>query len=460
MYEYLSREGAQVEVYRNDQITIPQIESLDIDRILISPGPGHPKRDAGISNEVIQHFKGKIPIFGVCLGLQCMFHVFGGEVGSAGEIVHGKTSTITHDTKGLFAGLPQDLAVTRYHSLAAIKTSVPEDIEITGQTADGVIMGIRHKKYVIEGVQFHPESILTEQGRTMVRNMLTVQGGTWEQAKMVSVAGSQKSNSILDTILAKSRQDLEVLKKVPGKTFKDLNESYAMGLAPPLIDFVDRLKQQQMSLLAEIKRASPSKGPIGLHIHVPKQALTYAKAGASAISVLTEPHWFKGSIDDLKDVRRLIDSIPNRPAVLRKEFIFDEYQILEARLAGADAVLLIVKMLDDEVLSRLYKYSVKLGMEPLVEVSSASEMTRAIALGAKVIGVNNRDLHSFNVDLKTTSNLVSAVPKGTILVALSGISSRAEVETYAKDGVDAILVGEALMRAKDTEKFISELISV
>lgn len=448
-------------MYRNDKITIGDIENLNVDKILISPGPGHPASDAGISNEIINHFKGKIPIFGVCLGLQCMVHVFGGVVGPAGEIVHGKTSNIKHDAKGLFAGLPQELAVTRYHSLAAMKDSFPDELEITGRisdgTSNGLIMGVRHKKYVIEGVQFHPESILTEQGRTIMRNMLEIKGAVWENSSLP--LSSPQKTSILDTIFAKSRQDLEVLKQVPGKTFDDLEQSLNLGLAPPLIDFVQRLKQQSMSLLAEIKRASPSKGAIGLTIHAPTQALTYAKAGASAISVLTEPHWFKGSIDDLKDVRRAIDGLANRPAVLRKEFIFDEYQILEARLAGADTVLLIVKMLDDETLSRLYQYCHNLGMEPLVEVSSAPEMKRAIALGAKVIGVNNRDLHSFNVDLKTTSKLVSTVPEGTILAALSGISSKAEVETYATDGVNAILVGEALMKSENTELFIKELIS-
>lgn len=233
-----------------------------------------------------------------------------------------------------------------------------------------------------------------------------------------------------------------------------------MDLAPPLIDFADRLRQSpfQLSLMAEIKRASPSKGIISLSACAPAQARTYALAGASVISVLTEPEWFKGSIDDLRSVRQALAGMVNRPAVLRKEFVFDEYQILEARLAGADTVLLIVKMLTEEELRRLYKYSQSLGMEPLVEVNTIEEMEIAVKLGSKVIGVNNRNLTSFEVDMETTTRLMEIVPKETILCALSGIAGPDDVKPYQQAGVGAVLVGEALMRAKDTKKFIVELL--
>jgi anthranilate synthase/indole-3-glycerol phosphate synthase/phosphoribosylanthranilate isomerase len=211
--------------------------------------------------------------------------------------------------------------------------------------------------------------------------------------------------------------------------------------------------------MAEIKRASPSKGIISLSTCAPSQARKYALAGASVISVLTEPEWFKGSIDDLRLVRRSLEGMPNRPAVLRKEFVFEEYQILEARLAGADTILLIVKMLDTPLLTRLYNYSRSLGMEPLVEVNNPAEMEIAIKLGAKVIGVNNRNLATFDVDLETTSNLMAGVPKDTIVCALSGISGPKDVAPYLKNGVGAVLVGEALMRAHDTAKFIAELLA-
>lgn len=473
LYEYLCQEGAEVLVYRNDKITIPEIEKLNPDIILISPGPGHPLHDSGISRDCIKHFAGKLPVIGVCMGQQCIYSVFGGIVEYAGEIVHGKTSTIKHDGKGMFENVSQGISVTRYHSLAGTQPSLPDDLEVTARTENGgVIMGVRHKKYTIEGVQFHPESILTEEGHLMVRNVLNIRGGTWEENEKLrkSDASSSSSSSaslktgkegsILDQIFEQRRKDVELQKSTPGKSFEDLKKSLDLGLAPSQIkDVVARLKQSSPALMAEIKRASPSKGPIDLQAHAASQALTYAEGGASAISILTEPHWFKGNIDDLREVRLAIDKIENRPVVLRKEFIFDEYQILEARLAGADTVLLIVKMLDDKLLKRLYNYSLSLGMEPLVEVNSAEEMKRALALGSKLIGVNNRDLHSFNVDLNTTSSLVSLVPKDAVLAALSGISSGKDVAKYVSEGVSAVLVGEALMKAPDTKAFIKELVS-
>ncbi|KAF5353946.1 hypothetical protein D9756_007175 [Leucocoprinus leucothites] len=280
-----------------------------------------------------------------------------------------------------------------------------------------------------------------------------------------------KPPTILEKIYAQRAQDVEIAKQTPGTTPADLERLLSMHLAPPLVPLVERLRRNPSnalsgsheipspSLMAEIKRASPSKGAIALTTPVAQQALIYALAGASVISVLTEPHWFKGSLHDMLMVRQSISSIPDRPAVLRKEFILDEYQIAEARLHGADTVLLIVAMMNDELLTRLYKYSLSLGMEPLVEVNNADEMRRALAIGAKVIGVNNRNLHDFNVDMGTTSRLVDMVKdRDIILCALSGISAAQDVRTYKDQGVKAVLVGESLMRAKDTAAFIRELL--
>ncbi|KAH3670259.1 hypothetical protein WICMUC_004912 [Wickerhamomyces mucosus] len=459
LYEYLSQEGAQVEVFRNDKINLEEIEKLNPDVIVISPGPGHPETDSGISRDVINHFKGILPIFGICMGQQCIFSVFGGEVSYAGEIVHGKTSTISHDGKGMFNKVPQGIAVTRYHSLAGTQVSLPDELEITAQTDSGIIMGVRHKKFIIEGVQFHPESILTEEGHLMMRNILNCRGGVWDNSQLVKDE-TNSNQSILTKIYAKRKEDVAQQQLIPGFTFKDLNENLALGIAPKLINFYDRLRNNSSALIAEVKRASPSKGPIDLQANAALQGLTYANAGASAISVLTEPHWFKGSIEDLRNVRQAVDQLTNRPAILRKEFIFSEYQILEARLAGADSVLLIVKMLDDLLLEKLYNYSVELGMEPLVEVSSREEFERSLSLSPKIIGVNNRDLHSFAVDLNTTSNLVNLTPKDTLLIALSGITSDKDAHKYKQEGVHGFLVGEALMRAENTEAFVQSLINV
>jgi anthranilate synthase/indole-3-glycerol phosphate synthase/phosphoribosylanthranilate isomerase len=414
---------------------------------------------------------------------QCMFSVFGGTVDTTGEIVHGKTTSLLHDGKGVYAGLEQSLPVTRYHSLAGTHSTLPPVLELSSwtKTQDGkdtVIMGVRHKEYTIEGVQFHPESILSAKGRPMIWNFLKMRGGTWAENERLSKESSKavsspngaatstngtvpvKSGNILERIYDHRRAAVAVQKKIPSQRPEDLQSAYDLNLAPAQISFPERLKQSPyaLSLMAEIKRASPSKGIISLSTCAPAQARTYALAGASVISVLTEPEWFKGSIDDLRAVRQSLEGMPNRPAVLRKEFIFDEYQILEARLAGADTVLLIVKMLEPELLGRLYKYSQSLGMEPLVEVNNTEEMQVAIKLGSKVIGVNNRNLTNFEVDLDTTSRLLSGVPQDTVVCALSGISGSKDVEPYLKNGVGAVLVGEALMRAKDTTAFVKELL--
>ena len=462
-----------IPTYRNDQITLEQLIALNPTKLVVSPGPGHPLTDAGISTPAILHFAGKIPVLGVCMGEQCIFSAFGGTVSYAGEIVHGKTSIVKHDGKGIYKGVRQDIAVTRYHSLAGTHETLPACLEVTSWTADrNVIMGVRHKRFTVEGVQYHPESILSEEGKSILRNFLDFQGGTWQEndayyAKLNAPSTPSKpttngipaKESILDKIHRQRLLDIEKLKSTPGLTPADLQLNYSLNLAPPQISFPARLSRTTPALMAEIKRASPSKGDIDINANAPSQALKYATSGASVISVLTEPTWFKGSIDDMRSVRRALDSLgESRPVVLRKDFIVDEYQILEARLAGADTILLIVAMLTVQQLEKLYAYSLSLGMEPLVEVNSADEMKIAVKLGAKVIGVNNRNLHSFAVDLETTSSLVSMVPKGTIICALSGISTRKDVEKYIAEGVGAVLVGEALMRAKDTKSFIAELL--
>lgn len=410
---------------------------------------------------------------------QCIFASFGGTVDVTGEIIHGKTSPLRHDNKGVYAGLPQDLPVTRYHSLAGTHATLPDSLEISSWVAGGsdggkgIIMGVRHKELLVEGVQFHPESILTADGRKMLNNFLKMKGGTWaENESMTSsnagikpqVNGGEQNQkapeSILERIYRHRRAAVEIQGNIPSQRFPDLQEAHSLGLAPPLISFETRVRQSpySLSLMAEIKRASPSKGPIAMTICAPAQARKYAAAGASVISVLTEPEWFKGSIDDLRSVRQSLEAMPNRPAVLRKEFVFSEYQILEARIAGADTILLIVKMLDPETLQRLYKYSQLLGMEPLVEVNTEQEMATALGLGARVIGVNNRDLKSFKVDLGTTSRLMDKVPKDVFICALSGISSPDDVEEYKQHNVGGVLIGEALMRASDVEVFVKTLL--
>ncbi|TFY69685.1 hypothetical protein EVJ58_g271 [Rhodofomes roseus] len=245
-----------------------------------------------------------------------------------------------------------------------------------------------------------------------------------------------KPPTILEKIYAQRRKDVDVAKATPGTRPEELDAYLQMGLAPPLIPLVPRLKRNpststarpSLSLMAEIK-------------------------------LLTEPTWFKGSLLDMRLARQALDALPDRPAILRKEFVFSEYQIAEARLWGADTVLLIVAMLAQEQLQRLYAYALSLGMEPLVEVNNVREMARALEVGAKVVGVNNRNLHDFSVDMGTTSGLVDMVrEKDVLLCALSGIKGPEDVRVYKEQGVNGVLVGESLMRAADTTAFIKELL--
>jgi anthranilate synthase / indole-3-glycerol phosphate synthase / phosphoribosylanthranilate isomerase len=370
VYQSLANLGANVLVYRNDQITLEEAIQLKPRNVVISPGPGYPST-AGISTDIIQYFAGKIPVLGVCLGEQAMYELYGGKVRPCGELIHGKTTPVKHDGKGLFLGVSQDIECARYHSLAGDPDTLPSQLEVTSWTESGIVMGIRHKHFVMEGVQFHPESIASEQGNKIFANFLQWEGGSWKDmkihpdrirstvterveedlshgiplglaSKMNSTANhtwtSQKeSESILVRIIDKRKQDVALDK---GKrSMQYLERLFALGCAPTIVDFKQRVldgyQRDGIAIAAEIKRASPSKGDIDIFAHAPQQALTYTQAGASVISVLTEPNWFKGSLDDIKEVRKVLESVIHRPAILRKEFIFDSYQILEARLSGS-----------------------------------------------------------------------------------------------------------------------------
>ncbi|KAJ6558439.1 anthranilate synthase [Mycena vulgaris] len=486
LYQQICLLGADVTVIRNDAIPASLLPKLKIKSLIISPGPGHPQTDSGISKAAIEYFQGKVPVLGVCMGLECLVDLHGGQIGYAGEIKHGKVSRVRHDNRGCFKDIPQGIKSTRYHSLSASSTTLPPDLAVTALSEDsGVIMGVRHRKYTVEAVQYHPESILSEGGDELIRNFLALTGGTWEENPesrvldvslppfplealptgiAVSAASAAKIPSILEKIYAQRLADVSAAQKTPGTTLADLETLLSLNIAPPLIPFLPRLRENSSghpSLLAEIKRASPSKGPISLATSPASQALTYALAGAHTISVLTEPKWFLGTLQDMLHARLSVANLPNRPAILRKDFILSRYQVLESRIWGADTILLIVSMLPEVLLRDLYAYSLELGMEPLVEVNNAKEMELALSLPAKVIGVNNRNLHDFNVDMGTTSRLSEMVKdKDVMLCALSGISTAQDVDKYAAEGVGAVLIGESLMRAADTSAFIRQLLTL
>ena len=257
------------------------------------------------------------------------------------------------------------------------------------------------------------------------------------------------TDTVLDRILARKVE--EVAGRKSATSLAALRaESEALSFAPR--DMVTALRKDTVALIAEVKRASPSKGLLTHDFAPVMTAATYAFNGAAAISVLTDSEFFMGSLRYLRAVREAVD-LP----LLRKDFIIDPFQVYEARAAGADTVLLIVAALSDLQLGELYALAHDCGMSALVEVHNEDEMERALRLGANLIGINNRDLKTFNVDLETTARLAGMVDDDVVLVAESGIRDAADVRTMASFDADAILVGESLVKAPDMVSLAREL---
>ncbi len=268
-----------------------------------------------------------------------------------------------------------------------------------------------------------------------------------KSGKVISILNKIIPNK-LDVILSDKKQELESLKKII--SLKELKQKVA-NTSLTVRDFKKSLENNsKISLIAEIKKASPSLGDINIDINIKKQAKIYESAGASAISVLTDKH-FKGEISFLKEVKK----VTNTP-ILRKDFIFDPYQIYESYLAGADALLLIATVLDQKTLSALVDLTHKLGMECLVETHTKEDVEKALKTNAKVIGINARDLKTFEVNLDTAKNLAKEIPKDRLIVAESGIEARKDVERLAEAGVKVILVGTTLMKASNVRVKIKE----
>lgn len=254
---------------------------------------------------------------------------------------------------------------------------------------------------------------------------------------------------ILDEILEKRRLQLqEEQHKTPLAVLeKQLN------LAKPPRDFLAAVMEPGISLIAEVKKASPSRGMINAHIVPGELAKTYQRGGARAISVLTERAFFRGHADYLREVKAQV-SLP----ALRKDFIFDPYQIIESKVLGADAVLLIMAMLSDRDYRELYKLANDLGLKCLVEVHDRQELERALQVNPDIIGINNRNLKSFSVDIKTTLELLSYIPPGVAVISESGINNFTQVELLSQQGVHGILVGEALSGSADVPLALQKLL--
>jgi indole-3-glycerol phosphate synthase len=258
---------------------------------------------------------------------------------------------------------------------------------------------------------------------------------------------------ILERIFAGKREELERV-----RTVSPLSEVIRQAeAAPPTVSLKDRLSRPGMQIIAEIKRASPVKGEFVSDLDHVGLARQFAWAGAAAISVITEEQHFRGSLGLLCDVRAAFPD-GDRPAILRKDFLFDPYQVYEARAAGADALLLIVAMLDAAQLRELLDLTVRLGMEAQVEVHDEAEVETALKAGAEVIGVNNRDLRTFEVDLGTTARLRKLVPPDIVVIGESGVRDRQDVVALERAGADAVHVGETLMLAGDPAAKIHELL--
>ena len=255
---------------------------------------------------------------------------------------------------------------------------------------------------------------------------------------------------ILDQIIEAKAEEL-----ARGKQNIPLSKLKALSWKkPPPLDFASALRGNEVRLIAEVKKASPSKGLICPDLDPVRLAKSYADNGAAAISVLTESRYFQGSLEHLAAIRKELVEIP----LLRKDFIFDPYQVYESRTYGADALLLIVSILSNEQLKELLSLSHQLGMQCLVEVHNKAELESALLGGARIIGINNRNLGSFAVDLSTTKRLRPLVPPDRIVVSESGIRNRADVQSLREWGVDAILVGEALVTASDVAAKMRELL--
>jgi indole-3-glycerol phosphate synthase len=254
----------------------------------------------------------------------------------------------------------------------------------------------------------------------------------------------------LDKIVAEKREELKQRQEaVPMPELRA-----AIMERPSPMDLAAALSGDSLRLIAEVKRASPSRGMIQANLDPVKLASTYAQCGAAAISVLTESRYFGGSREDLEVIRRALPHIP----LLRKDFILKPYQIFESCAWGADAVLLIVAILDDAELGELLSLSHALGMQCLVEVHNRNELERALDCDARIIGINNRNLDTMNVDINVTRQLRPPIPRGRIVVSESGIKGRDEVEKLKEWKVNAMLVGEALVTADDVAAKIKELL--
>jgi len=257
---------------------------------------------------------------------------------------------------------------------------------------------------------------------------------------------------ILDDIIKKTREDLEIRKKEFSVDWLGRSLAYNPYQPRDVKAYLTSTPEEPIRIIAEVKKASPSKGVIREDFDPLMIAQEYSKNGANAISVLTEPHFFQGDIEYLTGIRRYVDT-----PLLRKDFIIDEYQLLEALVYGADFVLLIAKALDKQTLKDLYDKALSLGLEVLVEIHDLPDLKKAMSCGASIIGINHRNLETFEMDMNLCDKLIPLIPNGKIIVAESGITDVDTIKRLNSIGVDAFLIGEHFMRQDDIGKEMQKL---
>jgi anthranilate synthase len=470
---YLRQAGAIVTTLRHG-FSESMFDRKAFDLVVFSPGPGKP-RDFGVPETVISCVRRELPVFGVCLGLQGIVEAFGGELGILDYPQHGKTSRIDIvEDSALFQNVPKSFEVGRYHSLYAQANGLPDQLKITALSEDGVIMAIEHKTKAIAAVQFHPESIMTlgsGVGLSIIKNVIQSYAKSSCQSIQIRrraphqvgkgyqiAASNTEPRHILEEIIWHKEQ--EVAQMQASLTLSELKTQ--VQVVPPAKDFILALQSSHShpSLIAEVKKASPSKGIIRADFDPVNIARSYERAGATCLSVLTDSQFFQGSFDNLRSIRRSV-SLP----LLCKDFIIDIHQIYLARAAGADAVLLIVAILSDRDLQDFLNTIHSLGMTALVEVHTAVELNRALSLtGLRLLGINNRDLKNFTVDLETTEQLIQQQreqieSRGIKVVSESGLSERADLERVAQAGARAVLIGESLVKQLDIEQAVCKILN-
>lgn len=430
LYQLVSKFTEDILVKRNNEITLTEIRSLKPSHIIISPGPGNPsiKRDFEVCGDVIKEFK-NIPILGVCLGHQGIFIEYGGKIINHLP-VHGKKDTIIHTKSDIFQDVPEEFEIIRYHSLICDSTYIPNDIKVTSRTKDNIIMSIEHKKYPTYGLQFHPESIGSSYGETIIKNFLELQG--W--------FGNM---NVIEKILMNKRKKLSQQKNK--KTLKEMKKEAEdhISTTDNKFRFQEKLKDKTSTkLVAEYKPASPSQGNISTL--KPEEVIPlYDSNPVDMISILTEESYFKSSLNNFRKAEQLTDK-----PLLRKDFVIDKYMIYEAALNNASCILLITGICPN--IGEYLSITEDLGLDAIVECHSKKDIEEVEELNPKIIGINNRNLSTLSIDLETTRKLKQYVPN--YLISESGVQNVNDAMQLKSYGADAILVGTSILKGKNDEE--------